>query len=61
METELEVALQFCDEMVLLEGFVEDPIASALHSLRCWINCDWAIDDPGNLFLGLQLRGVMNN
>ena len=61
METEPEMSLQFCNEMALLEGFVEDPLAAVLHSLRCWINCDWAIDDPGNLFLGLQLRLIMHN
>jgi hypothetical protein len=61
VKTELEVVLQFYNEMVLLGEFVEDLLASALHSLRCWINCDWAFDDPGNLFLGLQLRGIMHN
>ena len=60
VETEPEVILQFCNESTLFEGYVEDPLAVVLHSLRCWINCDWAIDYPGNLFLGLQLRLVMH-
>ena len=46
VETEPEMVLQFCNEVALLEGFVEDLLAVVLHRLVRGIHFTEAFDDP---------------